>query len=419
MNATSKKIETASAILPRAELRPALALAKKIVERRNTIPILSHVLLRSNSDGGAEMVATDLDIELVVRINGASADQSFAVTLPAHTFQDIERKARATEAVAIDAPVIPAPPVDSLNMEDQAAKDERKAALAAISEAEAVPATLDFEGLRVTMHHLPSHDFPEMQWQGETKADFEIDTADFLHLIEATEFAISTEEIRHYLNGIYLHSTKGADGFTYLTSVATDGHRLAKSIALCGASGGMPGVIVPRKTVALLKSLCKAKDAPESVRIKINTTKALFVIGAVTVLSKMVDGTFPDYGRVILRGNDKRVRFDRKAMIEGVKAVACISSERGRAVKFTFEPGASHAVLTVNNPDSGTARINVACEFDADLSLDIGFNYSYVLDILDTCDGESVTMRLADAGTPALISGGNGGDEFVLMPMRV
>lgn len=421
MNATARKIETASAILPRDALRPALALAKKIVERRNTIPVLSNILLRSNSDGGAEIVATDLDIELSIRINGALADKSFAVTLPAHTFQDVEKKARATEAVTVYAPVIPAPPVAEFS-QNEAERAAYKEAMAITSEAGGQPACLDFEGLRLTLQHLPAYDFPMMQWEGETHADFDMPTAEFLGLIDATAFAISTEETRYYLNGIYLHTqaTPGGNGCPQLMAVATDGHRLAKRVIDCPQAGAFSGVIVPRKTVLLLQTLCRAKGAAESIRVKINTTKMLFTLGNITVMSKLIDGVFPDYNRVMPSNNKNVARFDRLAMAEGIKAVSCISSERGRAVKFTFDPAKNHAVLTVNNPDAGSAQINVPCEFTFDSpGFDIGFNALYMLEILATCEGDMAALHLADSGSPTLVTGGNEADSFVLMPMRV
>jgi len=416
MNA-ARKIETLSAILPRAEVRAALAVAKKVVERRNSIPVLSNVLLQANADGAVEMLATDLDIEVAIRINGASADENFGVTLPAHTFQDIEKKARATEALAIDAPDVPEVPA-VLGEQDESERAAHKEAKAAADAATNQAATLDFEGLRVSMQHISRHDFPRLEWSGATHAEFDFPAADLLEMIQKTEFAISTEETRYYLNGIYLHAVQGFDGFTYLASVATDGHRLAKCIRLCGAAKGMPGVIVPRKTVALLRDLLKAKGAPESVRIKINTTKALFTIGNVAVMTKLVDGTFPDYNRVIPSGNEKRARFDRDAMSEAIASVTCISSERGRAVRLAFSDDARGVRLSVINPDVGTANLYCPVEYDY-LPLEVGFNAVYMRDILAKC-GDDVTLHLSDSGSPARItSSGDSGTEFVLMPMRV
>jgi DNA polymerase-3 subunit beta len=373
-----------TAIISRSEFRSALAIAAKAVERKSTIPVLANVLLRGTSEG-LEIVGTDLDVKISAKIPG-TFDEGFAATLPAHKLLELEKKALASESIAIDAP-----------------------------EAEG-PAALDFEGLRVSMQSLPVADFPDEGIVGEIKSEFEILTADLLDAIDRTEFAISTEETCYYLNGIFMHVAAGE-----LRFVATDGHRLARyAMPVPDGAGSAPGVIIPRATVSILKGLAKSKGAPETVRVKINTTKALFTFGNVDVLTKLVDGTFPDYSRVIPSESaaSKRAIFDVAEMTKAVSAVSAISSERGRAVKLSFTLSACK--FSVSNPDTGTAEMTVSCDsIEAD-GFEIGFNARYVLDILAKFEGDSARFSFNDAGAPALIRDpGCGRALFVVMPMRV
>jgi DNA polymerase III subunit beta len=375
---------TATAILSRSEFRSALAIATKAIERRNTIPILSNVLLRATS-GGLEIVGTDLDVTISATIPGATYDEGFAATLPAHALQDIEKKALASESMAIDAP-----------------------------EHDGDSAALDFEGLRVSMQSLAVADFPEQKIEGKINAEFDLSSADLAEALDRVQFAISTEETRYYLNGVYMHAL-GEE----LRFVTTDGHRLARvAIDLPEGAAAMPGIIVPRATVKILHGLAKAKNAPDRVRIKINSVKALFTFGNVDVLSKLVDGTFPDYSRVIPAMNDKRAKFNKAELVKAISGVSAISSERGRAVKFSMEDG--RAVLSVDNPDMGRAEMVLAFDSVDSWALDIGFNARYVLDVLGQIDADAVCFAFNEAGSPTLISEpGNGRVLFVLMPMRV
>ena len=381
---------TASATLPRNEFRAALAPLKKVIERRNTIPILSNVLLRERN-GVIELVGTDLDIEMTCRVPSATADAGFAVTLPHHTLQDIEKKATAADMVTIDVP-----------------------------ESEMDNASLRFAGLRVTMQKLPATDFPEMAIEGKITADFSMSSADLLAMIEAVEFAISTEETRYYLNGIFMHALD-VDGVTTLRFVATDDQRLGRTDlpAPDGCDVTMPGVIIPRKTVGLLRDLCKAKGAPDTIAIKVSTLQASFTIGNITMLTKLIDGTFPDYARAIPAYNDKRAVFVRADLIQTIKAVSAMSSERGRAVKVSF--GQDAATLSVKNPDTGDASMRVSCEADTALAdFEIGFNAAYMLDVLATMDCDTVQFRFSDPGSPTIIQSHGGANTlYVLMPVRL
>jgi len=201
-----------------------------------------------------------------------------------------------------------------------------------------------------------------------------------------------------------------------LRAVATDGHRLAQvEFPAPAGTEGMPGVIVPRKTVNEVQRLIE--DADAEVAIELSQAKIRFTIGDVVLTSKLIDGTFPDYGRVIPLGNDKELEVNKREFEQAVDRVSTVSSERGRAVKLSLSGG--RLVLSVTNPDSGSATEELEVAYEAD-PIDIGFNSRYLLDIAAQIEGETAVLKLADPGSPTLIEDkGNKGALYVLMPMRV
>jgi DNA polymerase-3 subunit beta len=267
---------------------------------------------------------------------------------------------------------------------------------------------------RFTLQTLPESDFPDLA-AGEMTHSFKIAAADLKRLIDKTQFAISTEETRYYLNGIYLHTAGSAKNAT-LRAVATDGHRLAQvELPLPQGAAGIPGVIVPRKTVAELQRLIE--NSKDEVAVELSVGKIRFSLGDVVLTSKLIDGTFPDYARVIPANNDKVLSVDKKDFEAAVDRVSTVSSERGRAVKLSITGG--RLVLSVTNPDSGSATEELEVEYEAD-PLDIGFNSRYLLDIAAQIEGEVAVLKLADPGSPTLIQDKEAkGALFVLMPMRV
>ncbi len=368
--------------LERAALLKALGHVHRVVERRTTIPILSNVLLRG-SGAGLRMQATDLDLE-VVEEAAAEVGQGGATTVPAHTFYDIIRKLPDGSQVTLD-------------------QSGDRATLA-----------LSAGRSRFTLQTLPESDFPDLT-AGELPVRFEISAADLRRLIDKTQFAISTEETRYYLNGIYMHAVE-VDGIRMLRAVATDGHRLARvEIPAPTGSEAMPGVIVPRKCVSEVQRLLEDPDG--SVTVELSPVKIRFSVGSVVLTSKLIDGTFPDYGRVIPVGNDKALVVDKASFTAAVDRVSTISSERGRAVKLAVADG--RVVLTVTNPDSGTATEELEADYSSD-PIEIGFNSRYLLDIASQIDGDTAVMKLADPGSPTLIHEQDGVSAlYVLMPMRV
>lgn len=385
---------TAQALISRADLRSSLALACKVVERRNTTPILSNVAIRSDAEG-VTLQATDMDIQATFRMGGTMADAGFGVTIPAHLLKDIERKAPDSEDVTITAGDM------------EAGQDNQTAAL-------------DFGRVTISANGLPVIDWPELQVTGKINADVSIPRAALLDALTFCARAISVEETRYYLNGIFL-SVADADGLPVLRMVATDGHRMAvKDLAaadVVGEFADMPGVIVPRKTVNFLIDVLKRKGAPDTAQIVVNFSKCRFVSGNVDVVSKLIDGTFPDYQCVIPTRNDKVLTVDRLELVERVKAVTCISSERGRAVKLTAADG--RLCLDVDNPDAGKAHSEMAVSYD-DAPIEIGLNSRYLLDELEAYEGATITIKLAECGSPILIYADAAAlERSVLMPMRV
>jgi DNA polymerase-3 subunit beta len=267
---------------------------------------------------------------------------------------------------------------------------------------------------RFTLQTLPESDFPDLA-AGDMTHKFTLGAADLKRLIDKTQFAISTEETRYYLNGIYLHNPPSSEA-PMLRAVATDGHRLAQcEIPAPKGAVGMPGVIVPRKTVGELQRLIETGEA--EVAIELSTAKIRFTLGEMVLTSKLIDGTFPDYARVIPLGNDKEMKVDKPDFEAAVDRVSTVSSERGRAVKLSLS--GQRLLLSVTNPDSGSATEEVEVDYDGD-PLDIGFNSRYLLDIAQQIDTERAVFKLADPGSPTLIQDeGNSGAIYVLMPMRV
>ena len=366
----------------RAQLLKSLGHVHRVVERRNTIPILGNVLVRAET-ARLSLKATDLDLEVTETLAAETATAG-STTVPAHMFYDIVRKLPDGAQIVLEADG------DRSVMAIRAGRS------------------------RFTLQTLPESDFPDLA-AGDMTHSFSLAAADVKRLIDRTQFAISTEETRYYLNGIYLHTAGSAKAAT-LRGVATDGHRLAQiDLVLPSGATGMPGVIVPRKTVGEVQRLIEDNEA--EVSIELSQGKIRFTLGDVVLTSKLIDGTFPDYGRVIPQNNDKELIVDKKEFEQAVDRVSTVSSERGRAVKLSLS--ADKMLLAVNNPDSGSATDEIPVSYESE-PLEIGFNSKYLLDIAGQLTTEEAIFRLADSGSPTLIQdSGNADALYVLMPMRV
>ncbi len=373
------------ATIERAKLLRCLSHVQSVVERRNTIPILSNVLIEASADGLVKIMATDLDLQVVESLDAASVEDAGSITVSAHLLFDIARKLPDGTQVSLET------------------ADNRMVVKAGRS--------------RFQLPTLPRDDFPVIV-EGDLPTSFELPAETLAEMIDRTRFAISTEETRYYLNGIFLHVAD--DDGPVLKAAATDGHRLARfTLEQPEGASGMPDVIVPRKAVAELRKLLEeAMDG--SVQIDLSASKIRFTLGGeggVVLTSKLIDGTFPDYSRVIPTGNDKLLKIDPKILFAGVDRVATIATEKTRAVKMGLDQ--DKVTLTVTSPDNGNAVEEVAAQYGSD-GIEIGFNAAYLKDILAQLDSEVVELHLADAGAPTLIrTDDNSPALYVLMPMRV
>jgi len=369
----------------RTVLLKALAHVQSVVEKRNTIPILANVMLEAK-DGVLTLTATDMEIAVVERVPGVEVSRPGRTTAPAATLYEIVRKLADGAKVELD------------------------------HKGGDAPLVLRAGRANANLNALPVEDFPSMT-EGKMPHHFALKAGTLRDLIDRTRFAISTEETRYYLNGIYIHAAE-SDGVKVLRAVATDGHRLARvEEPLPDGAAGMPGIIIPRKTVAEVRKL--ADETQDEVSIHLSDTKIRFDIGTVQITSKLIDGTFPEYERVIPKGNDKILRVGKKAFADAVGRVASISTEKSRPVKLSVSRG--NLMLTANSPELGQMQDELDEElvtYDA-APIEIGFQAKYLTDITDQIS-EQVEFHFADGAAPTIVKDAGRGDAlYVLMPMRV
>ncbi len=365
------------ATIERAALLKSLGHVQSVVERRNTIPILSNVLIEAGDNGTIRFMATDLDLQIVDEAE-AAIDQPGTTTVSAHTLFEIVRKLPEGSQVSLSAA-------------------EGRLHIAASRYKSNLPT-------------LPRDDFPVIA-EGELPTSFELPAVKLRQIIDKTRFAISTEETRYYLNGIFMHVADDV-----LKAAATDGHRLARvTIARPEGAQGMPDIIVPRKCIGELRKLLDEVEG--SVAVSLSASKIRFTLGHAVLTSKLIDGTFPDYSRVIPTGNDKLLTIDPKSFLQGVDRVATIASEKTRAVKMALDR--DKITLSVTSPENGTAAEEVPGDYSA-AGFEIGFNAKYLVDILSQIESDTVEVHLADAAAPTLIRENDKAEAlYVLMPMRV
>ena len=381
--ALQTKATTSSGIqvsLERSALLKALSHVQSVVERRGTIPILANVKLEAKGDT-LRLSATDMDIAVMDEV-AAQVGLAGSTTVPAHTLYDIVRKLSGQTI--------------ELHKTEGGAK-----------------VTLKSGGANFSLACLAVEDFPLLS-EGDLTHSFTLKASDLVALLDKTKFAVSTEETRYYLNGIYLHPAK-QNGAEVLRAVATDGHRLARiEVALPAGAADMPGVIIPRKTVAELRKLMD--EGVAQVGVSLSDSKIKFEVGNAVLLSKLIDGTFPDYERVIPQNNEKILEVDAKALAEAVDLVSVIASEKSRGVKVNVERG--KLTLSASSTDHGgtqTLEVQYAAE-----ALETGFNARYLLDMLAQIEGETVQFILAESTSPALVRDpGDVAALYVVMPMRV
>jgi DNA polymerase-3 subunit beta len=373
--------------IERAALLKALGHVQSVVERRNTIPILSNVLISAGRDS-VSFSATDLDMEIIDQAP-AHVDQPGQITAPAHTLYEIVRKLPEGADVALS----------------YTGEDPRLTVQAGRS--------------RFNLPVLPAGDFPAMSSDG-LSAPITVDTNDLMRLIDKTRFAISTEETRYYLNGLYLHTVVDG-GAPKLRAVATDGRRLALAeMPAPEGSAGAPGVIVPRKTIQEARRLME--DAGETIELQVSAQKIRFEFAGAALTSKVIDGSFPDYVRVIPRDNKRIISIDNSLFSAAVDRVATISDDKSRSVQLAIEAG--RIVLTVRNMETGLATEEVEVDYDGE-PFHIGFNARYLMDVTGQMAGENAEFRFTEHAGPSsvmdatlVVDPTDAGVQYVLMPLR-
>ena len=369
-------------IIERLALLRSLSHIQSVVERRNTIPILSNVKLTAQEDC-LDLNATDMDLDIVVKVP-TSVSIAGATTAPAHTLYEIVRKLPEGSQVELE------------------------------SEENSNQLILRAARSNFTITCLSPEDFPVMGG-GDPTHSFSILGGNLRALIDRTRFAISMEETRYYLNGIYFHTAQ-SDGTSVLRVVATDGHRLASvETVLPEGASDMPGVIIPRKAVTELRKLLD--DCNEEVEVTLSESKIRFTVNESVLTSKLIDGTFPDYQRVIPEGNDKHLDVDTEIFGDAVDRVSAISNDKSRAVKMKISPGMLTLIATSNDIGSASEDLEVAYNGE---EIEVGFNSRYLLDIAQQIEGATMRFVLSDSASPTIIREiDDSSTLYVLMPMRV
>ena len=365
--------------IERAHLLKALKHTQSIVERRQTIPILSNVLIETGADS-IVIRATDNEIEIVEKVP-AVIGEAGALTVPAHRLCDIVSRLSDGAQISLAA-----------GENNQLALTSGRA--------------------KFSLATLPADGFPSMV-QENMPFSFTVAGADLLGLIGKTSFAVSTEETRYNLNGIYLHEKAG--DAPRLTAVATDGHRLASAyIPLPEGATGMPGVIIPRKTIGEISKLAAESDA--EINISLSANQIRFHLGDVVLASRLIDGTYPEYEKVIPAANDKVLEADAAVLRDVIERVSVVS-EKSRGIKLAIKNNLIQ--VSAAAADEGSAEDELDAAYSGD-DLEIGFNFRYLLDILGQIKGGTVQLLMNDSISPVILKDtADANALYVLMPMRV
>lgn len=359
-----------------ALLKPLQAVTG-IVERKHTLPILSNVLLE-RKDGSLNFTATDLEIQVMTSSDCSPDDEGIAITVSARKLQDILRSLPENAQVSLDV-------------------SENRLHVKA-------------ERSRFNLQTLPAQDFPRIAEPTESGVSFEIRQGALRHILSLVQYAMAQQDIRYYLNGLLMIVEAGT-----LTVVATDGHRLALASLQTDQDAPRHEVIVPRKAVLeLIKLLSESEDL---VRIEVLGNQVRFSFGATLLVSKVVDGKFPDYKRVIPAGYQNRLEIDRQVLLHALQRAAILSNEKFRGVRWILSLNTLRIACTNSEQEEAQEEVEIDYQGDA---LDIGFNVTYLVDVLSNLDAATVTCALGDANSSAVLTVPAGEDFlYVVMPMRI
>jgi len=361
----------------RDELLAPLAAVSGIIERRHTLPILSNVLIDGSADA-LSFLATDIEIQISARSGLGGAREARALTVGARKLLDILR------ALPEDAEISLQP------------QDKRLLVKAGRS--------------RFSLQTLPAEDFPRLAKATGEVARFAMPQKALRRLLGLVQYAMAQQDIRYYLNGL-LMVVEGGE----LKLVATDGHRLAFASLMLDASVPRQEAIVPRKTVVEMAKLLAESD--DEVKIELSATQAAFSFGAIELVSKLIDGKFPDYTRVIPTQHKNRMQVEREALRQALQRAAILSNEKFRGVRWVLTDGSLKIVSS--NADQEEAQEELEVRYAGE-ALDIGFNVNYLLDVLNNVPGNELECAFGDSSSSALISyGSEKGFKYVVMPMRI
>jgi DNA polymerase III subunit beta len=347
-----------------------------IVERRHTLPILSNVLITATGSK-VQFLATDLEVQITSQADLDNPAEG-AVTAGARKLYDILRSLPEDAEVSLEA------------------KENRMTVRAGKS--------------RFNLQTLAAADFPKMVEAKDASRTLTLPQKALKDALGLVQFAMAVQDIRYYLNGVLFSIDKDV-----LRVVATDGHRLSYASESLGSDHGSVEAILPRKTVIELIKLLADTDDP--VSLAIGSNQARFSFGGIEIVSKIVEGKFPDYQKVIPAAHKNRVSLDRATLAQSLNRAAILSNEKIRGVRLVFTKDALSIICTNNEQEE--AEEGLAVEYDGD-PLDIGFNISYLLDVLNHVDSETVTFTMGDSNSSALVQmPGNDDFKYVVMPMRI
>ncbi|MBT4922479.1 MAG: DNA polymerase III subunit beta [Rickettsiales bacterium] len=371
-------------------LQKSLSHIQGVVEKRNSVPILSNlkITLDEATPNKINITATDMDIAISEDLE-AITEGAGAITVPAHTLHDIVRKLPDGCDVVMKYDV---------NSTNQKLKVTAKKS-------------------NFTLPILPASDYPEIDIQNVSHK-FTVNRKSFVKLLDKARFAISTEETRYYLNGIYLHQATANDSRQVLRAVATDGHRLASiQTDLPEGASGMPSVIIPRKTVMEIRKILEEEQNDLEVTIEVSEAKIKVSFSDITLISKLIDGSFPDYERVIPKNNTKVLTTDLKPLTQAIDRVSTITSDKSKSIKFLLEN--DNITISANDLDHGFAKEEIDTEYK-DTRVETGFNSKYLLEMTSVIDGNQIRMHFSDSSSPTLVEDLEDQDSlYVIMPMRV
>lgn len=360
----------------RTALLSALSAVVGVVERRHTLPILSNLLLEKKGDA-LSLLATDLELQISTRLE-AEAGEDFAITIAARKLFDIVRALPETAKVKLDS------------------KDSQVVVSAGKS--------------RFTLQTLPAADFPRVETGAGLGEAIALPQKTLKRLLQLVQFAMASQDIRNYLNGMLLV----LDGKT-LRVVATDGHRLAYAETELETEAAAREVIIPRKTVLELSKLLN--DTDDAVELRIGSNQVTIGLPGTELVTKVVDGKFPDYQRVIPASQPRYLKANRQNVMQALQRAAILSNEKFRGVRLVMSDGALGIVCNNNEQEEAADEIEV--EYAGD-PLDVGFNVTYLLDGLSAVGSENITLSLGDANSSMLLtSEGEPGFKYVVMPMRI